>query len=104
MSSPLAIAAVTAALKDLLNDGLLNHDLSQIGSFTVTSTPPDRITTGETEPNQLNLFLYQGTKRRCSRAHNYAPCSVAFRPSMAAFCPDRSALFPRSIWPTRSSW
>lgn len=61
MSSPLAIAAVTAALKDLLNDGLLNHDLSQIGSFSVTSTPPDRITTGANEPNQLNLFLYQVT-------------------------------------------
>ena len=28
MSSPLAIAAVTAAFKDLLNDGFLNHDLS----------------------------------------------------------------------------
>jgi hypothetical protein len=61
MSSPLAIAAVTAAIKDLLNDGLLNHDLSSIGSFTVTSTPPDRITTGQTEPNQLNVFLYQVT-------------------------------------------
>jgi hypothetical protein len=61
MSSPLAIAAVTAALKDLLNDGLLNHDLSSVGSFSVTATPPDRITTGATEPNQLNLFLYQVT-------------------------------------------
>ncbi len=61
MSSPLAIAAVTAALKDLLNDGLLNHDLSAIGSFSVTASPPDRITTGQTEPNQLNLFLYQVT-------------------------------------------
>jgi hypothetical protein len=61
MSSALAIAAVTAALKDLLNDGLLNHDLSSIGSFTVTATPPDRITTGANEPNQLNLFLYQVT-------------------------------------------
>ena len=59
MSSALAIAGVTAALKDLLNDGLLNHDLSQIGSFDVTAKPPDRITTGETETNQLNLFLYQ---------------------------------------------
>jgi hypothetical protein len=37
MSSPLAIAAVTAALKDLLNDGLLNHDLSSVGSFSVTA-------------------------------------------------------------------
>lgn len=61
MSSPLAIAAVTAAIKDLLNDGLLNNDLSSIGSFTVTSLPPDRISTGQTEPNQLNVFLYQVT-------------------------------------------
>jgi hypothetical protein len=61
MSSPLAIAAVTATLKDLLNDGLLNHDLSSLGSFSVTAMPPDRITTGQNEPNQLNIFLYQVT-------------------------------------------
>ena len=62
MSGPLAIAAVTAALKDLLNDGILNHnDLSGIGSVSVTALPPDRISTGQTEPNQLNLFLYQVT-------------------------------------------
>lgn len=61
MSSPLAIAAVTAALKDLLNEGLLNHDLSAVGSFSVTALPPDRVSTGQNEPNQLNLFLYQVT-------------------------------------------
>ena len=61
MSGPLAIAAVTAVLKDLLNDGLLNHDLSTVGSFSVTASPPDRITVGATEPNRLNLFLYQVT-------------------------------------------
>lgn len=61
MSSALAIAAVTASLKDLLNDGLMDHDLSTIGSFSVTAQPPDRITTGQTETNQLNLFLYQVT-------------------------------------------
>ena len=61
MSSPLAIAAVTAALKDLLNDGLLNHDLSPVGSISVTAVPPDRVVTGQTEPNQLNIFLYQVT-------------------------------------------
>jgi hypothetical protein len=61
MSNPLAVAAVTAALKDLLNDGLLNHDLSSIGSFSVTALPPDRVTTGQNESNQLNLFLYQVT-------------------------------------------
>lgn len=61
MSSALAIAAVTASLKDLLNDGLLDHDLSSIGSLSVTAQPPDRVTTGETESNQLNVFLYQVT-------------------------------------------
>lgn len=61
MSSALAIAAVSASLKDLLNNGLIDHDLSSIGSFAVTTQPPDRITTGQTEPNQLNLFLYQVT-------------------------------------------
>lgn len=61
MSNALAIAAVTAALKDLLNNGLLDHDLSAIGSFSVTAQPPDRITTGSTEGNQLNVFLYQVT-------------------------------------------
>lgn len=61
MSGALAIAAVTAALKDLINDGLLDHDLSTVGNFLVTSQPPDRITTGTTEANQLNLFLYQIT-------------------------------------------
>jgi hypothetical protein len=61
MSSPLAIAGVTAMLKDLLNNGLFQHDLSPLGSFSVTATPPDRVTTGANEPNQLNLFLYQVT-------------------------------------------
>src|SRR5262249_27998156 len=61
MSSPLAIAAVTAILKDLLNEGLINNDLSQVGSFSVSASPPDRITTGDTEPNRLNWFLYQVT-------------------------------------------
>lgn len=61
MSGALAIAGVTAALKDLLNDGLLNHDLSSLGSFNVTAQAPDRINTGNNETNLLNLFLYQVT-------------------------------------------
>jgi hypothetical protein len=61
MSSPLAIAAVTAVLLDLLNDGMIDHDLSAVGSVKVTASPPDRVTTGASEPNQLNLFLYQVT-------------------------------------------
>lgn len=61
MSSALAIAAVTASIKDLLNDGFMDQDLSTIGSFSITAQPPDRVTTGTTEANQLNLFLYQVT-------------------------------------------
>jgi hypothetical protein len=61
MSSALAIAAVTASLKDRLNNGLLDQDLSHIGSFSVTAQPPDRISTGTTENNVLNVFLYQVT-------------------------------------------
>jgi hypothetical protein len=61
MTSPLAIAGVTAALKDLLDTGLKDYDLSWIGDVTVSALPPDRVDTGPTEPNQLNLFLYQVT-------------------------------------------
>lgn len=61
MSSPLAIAAVTAVLKDLLNDGLIDYDLSRVGSVSVSAVPPDRVATGDSEPNRLNLFLYHVT-------------------------------------------
>jgi Pvc16 N-terminal domain len=61
VSSPLALAAVTATLCDLLNNGLIDNDLSPVGSFSVTALPPDRIETGATETNRLNLFLYQVT-------------------------------------------
>ena len=59
MSSPLAIATVTATLLDLLNDGLVNNDLSAVGSYKVSAMPPDRVSTGAQEPNQINLFLYR---------------------------------------------
>lgn len=62
MSSPLAMAGVTAVLKDLLNDGLINNnDLAAIGTVTVSALPPDRIQTGANEDNRINLFLYQVT-------------------------------------------
>jgi hypothetical protein len=45
MSNALAIASVTAVLKDLLNNGVIDHDLtSVVGSdVAVTALPPDRI-------------------------------------------------------------
>ena len=63
MSSPLAIASVTAVLKDLLNNGLIDHSLaSTVGNVTVTALSPDRIdVTTLNQQSQLNLFLYQVT-------------------------------------------
>jgi hypothetical protein len=64
MSSALAIAGVTAVLRDLLNDGLINHDVSSVlgSTLLVTTLPLDRVipATG-TESTQLNLFLHQVT-------------------------------------------
>lgn len=64
MSSPLAIAGVTAVLRDLLNNGLIDHNISgALGSnVTVTASPPDIIKIDEANAQtQLNLFLHQVT-------------------------------------------
>ena len=61
MSSAFAIAAVTAVLKDLLNNGLVDHDLSSAGNVSVTALAPDRIVTGTDEKSQINIFLYHVT-------------------------------------------
>lgn len=62
MSSALAIASVTAVLKDLLDNAVIDHSVSAIvgGPVTVTAQSP-----GQIKPNdqgvisrQLNLFLY----------------------------------------------
>jgi hypothetical protein len=61
VSSALAIAAVTAVLKDLLNNGIVANDLAAVAGNTVrvTSKPPDLLKTGADEEAGLNLFLYQ---------------------------------------------
>lgn len=63
MSTALAIASVTAVLKDLLNNGLIDHNLSAtVGDVTVSALPPDRIDAIEAEKkSRLNLFMYQVT-------------------------------------------
>ncbi len=64
MSSALAIAGVTAVMRDLLNDGLINHNVSGVLGSTVTVSvlPPDRVVPASgTEASQLNLFLHQVT-------------------------------------------
>ncbi len=61
MSTALAIAGVTAVLRDLLNDGIVNHNISgTVGSsVTVSVLPPDRVVPASgTEASQINLFMY----------------------------------------------
>jgi hypothetical protein len=64
VSSALALAGVTAVLRDLLNDGIVNQNVSGVvgSTVTVTTLPPDRVMASDgTEATQLNLFLRQVT-------------------------------------------
>ena len=54
MSNQLAIAAVTATLRQLLMRGV-----PELPGNNVTTRPPDRARTGTDNADQLNLFLYQ---------------------------------------------
>lgn len=64
MSNAYAIGAVTAVLTNLLQNGLKAYKIADAvgGEVTVTSGAPDRVDlTGDEDPLQLNLFLYQLT-------------------------------------------
>jgi hypothetical protein len=73
MTSALALASVTAVLKDLLENGLAREGVtSKIGGDTsVSALPPDRVGAGAEEKAQLNLYLYAvtaNTRMRSDRA------------------------------------
>lgn len=63
MSNALAIAAVTAVLRDLLQDGLIDHDITgTLGDVTVSVLSPAQALASFTPGSgQLNLFLYRTT-------------------------------------------
>ena len=64
MTTALGIAGVTAVLRDLLNDGIVNHDVDSVlgTSVTVSVGPPDRVVPANgIESSQLNLFLHRVT-------------------------------------------
>ncbi|TCV94655.1 uncharacterized protein DUF4255 [Luteibacter rhizovicinus] len=69
MSTALAVAAVTQALKNLLADGVLDeHVTGSVGDVLISALPPDRIATeGVGAKSQLNLFLYQVTENAAWR-------------------------------------
>ncbi len=63
MSNALAIASVTAVIKDLLDNAVIDHAVNSAvgGSVMVTALPPSRVAVGKDEVPQLNLFLYHIT-------------------------------------------
>lgn len=70
MSNALAIAGVTAVLRDLLDSGLIEHEVTDAmgQGVTVTAVAPDtvRIEGAEARP-QLNIFLHQATPNAVMR-------------------------------------
>ncbi len=73
MSTALAVAAVTQALKNLLTDGVLDDEVAaQVGDVSVTALPPDRVPVdGADARSQLNLFLYQVIENAAWRNMGY---------------------------------
>lgn len=64
MSTAFALAGVTALLKDLLNDGLINDEVTNSLQAKVTAQPIDRLARKEEsgpETSFLNLYLYRVT-------------------------------------------
>ena len=63
MTTAFGIAAVTATLRDLLNDGIVRDSLSGLlgSQVTASATAPDRVVPegGGGEPTRLNLFLHR---------------------------------------------
>lgn len=73
MSNALAIASVSFVLVDLLNNGLIDRDISaSVGDVIVTAWPPDRVDAlQENGKSQLNLFLYNITQNQAWRNVGY---------------------------------
>jgi hypothetical protein len=62
MSSQLAIASVTAMLRNLLDNAMVDdHVVNAVGNVKVSALAPDLIALAADAPSQLNLFLYHVT-------------------------------------------
>ena len=73
MSNALAIASVSFVLVDLLNNGLIDRDISaSLGDVIVTAWPPDKVDAlQQNGKSQLNLFLYNVTQNQAWRNMGY---------------------------------
>src|SRR5262249_43825069 len=62
MSNALAIASVSAVLRNLLDNGVVDDTIvSSVGNVKVSAVAPDLISVAPDAPSQINLFVYQVT-------------------------------------------
>ncbi len=87
MSTPLALAAITAVLRGHVANWIAEHHLvAHLGTdITISALPPDRITTGSDERPQINLFLYAVTPNTAMRRNEPASASPASLNRQIAF-------------------
>ncbi len=64
MSTPLAVATVTAVLQNFLQNSVTDLATVLGGPVTVSTEPPDRIDIGAASPDRINLFLFQATENQ----------------------------------------
>lgn len=64
MSTPLAVATVSAVLRSFLENSVIQHDLAAVlgGNVIISTEPPDRIDLSAGTPDRINLFLFQATE------------------------------------------
>jgi hypothetical protein len=111
MSSPLAIGAVSAVLRNLLDNGMVEQ-VALGTTVNVTATAPDLIhLDAPDEPPQLNIFLYQVTPNAALRNHELPsrsargerisnpPLALDLHYLVTATAEPTSR--PRSCWATR---
>ncbi|HEY4086595.1 MAG TPA: DUF4255 domain-containing protein [Bryobacteraceae bacterium] len=71
MSNALGVASVSFVLVDLLNNGLIDRDISaSVGDISVTALAPDQVEAAQGK-SQLNLFLYNVTQNEAWRNMNF---------------------------------
>jgi hypothetical protein len=69
MSTSLAVGAVTAVLRSLVEDSIVRHNLAAVlgAAPTVSALPPDRVPNGQGTPDRINLFLFQASENPAIR-------------------------------------
>ena len=79
MSNALAIAGVTAVLRDLIDGGIIDHNVAPtMGTQVVVSAlAPDAINVETDKTRRLNLFLHQATPNAAWRNVGYPSRNAA---------------------------